>query len=132
MRLERTVVSVIEQQRCDEDPMSQSAVAEPNGSPHSPRGPPGLGSDGGDSARSTETAYTAALSTNACPIGTSSPSKDIKIEPSPELPWQVEADDAQQTDQRGGGNYVVLTGNWGHLVQKQWTKHRNEDLLREP
>ena len=110
--------------------MSRSAVAEPN---DSPGGPPGLGSEGSDSARSTATAVTAlsaALSASACPIGTSC---DIKIvEPLPEAPWQVLADDADATDQRGEGSYGVLTGNWGHLVQKKKTEHRNKDLLRGP
>ena len=111
--------------------MSRSAVAEPN---DSPGGPPGLGSEGSDSARSTATARSAALSASACPIGTSCESAlvDIRIEPRPERPWQVLADDAEATDQRGEGSYGVLTGNWGHLVQKKWTEHRNKDLLSGP
>ena len=87
--------------------MSRSAVAEPN---DSPGGPPGLGSEGGDSARSTATAFTAlsaALSASACPIGNRCESAlvDITIKPRRERPWQVDVDDAEATDQRGVGSY---------------------------
>ena len=109
--------------------MNQSAVAEISGSPP---GLDNLDNDGSESEHSTATAHTAKLSVGACPIGTSCPSEDINIETGPESPWEEYAPDAEKTDQRGGGSYVLLTGNWGHLVQKHTVSHRSEDLLREP
>ena len=77
-------------------------------------GPPGLDPEGSDSEHSTKTACTKlSRAASVCSIGTICPSAplDLTIKPSPESPCQVEAPDAEVTDQRGGGSYVFKTGN---------------------
>ena len=113
--------------------MSQTAVADPTAVADSSSGSESGESDGDGppSTRSTASAKTVGSSISHS-IGRSCPSKDITVKPSPEEPWQVAADDADTTDRRGGASYVVLSGNWGHLVKTHFTKHRNKDLLQEP